>query len=112
MNTMMDNMGIDKILIAIMDNDYNLPTYRTNIERCVTNVHAYNPGVEVVGVLLPDVQGTDRTAYRAALVEVCDSTIDATSFDLTGGNVGADGVHWTDTGNQVFAAIVGSQIAP
>lgn len=110
--SLLQQLGCTTVAIAIMANDANqsvsVAQYTTNIETGMDHIRDYLPAVEFVAVLMPDVGGHDLSAYRAALAGLCDESIDCTSMPLTmgaGGNVGADGTHWTDKGNENFAAL-------
>lgn len=112
--TLLQELGVDRVGIAIMSNDelqsVSIPDYTANILEGIAEIYDYLPGVEIVGILMPDA-GQDLSAYRAALAGICDSVIDCTSMPLNPTTIGPDGYHFTDAGNEAFASILRAAIA-
>ena len=113
--TLLQQLGADKIGIAIMTSDkirsVSIPDYTAHISEGIDHLRDILPGVEIVGILMPDVGFHDLSAYRAALTSLTDSVIDCTGMPLNGTTVGGDGTHFTDAGNEAFASILRTAIS-
>ena len=109
-------LGINTVLLETQLNDKGQgvapATYKANMQDVINNIKDYAPAAEFIGVLMPSLDFGDLSAYHTALTEITDAQIDLRDFPENSTNVGADGTHLTDVGNEAMAAYLREWLAP